>query len=162
MVRNVAPTTKKAPLLTIGEAAGASEDFISVFGKHYDVVNIDSMGLRDRGIMQSLFDRVNALEAAAVAGTVSDAEEVEYDEKLRSIVARVLPTLPAVTLAAISTGQCAEMCGAFFVWRATRSGAIQTSARLISESSSRDSHASTAAANGSSPHRTPSSGRSRR
>ncbi|MDQ2913640.1 MAG: hypothetical protein M3T56_10325 [Chloroflexota bacterium] len=136
---------RRRPLVELRELAPT--DFVSIFGKRYDVLDLDSLSIRQRAIIGAHYERIQAIEQLGAEAT--DDDEREYAERVAQAVPLIVPTLPKAVLNRIPLGKRAELLGAFLGWVHGRSllGQMMTR-RAASASSSRGSRSPTERANG--------------
>jgi len=135
----------RKPLLELRELAPT--EFVRIYGETYDVIDLDSLGIRQRTILAAHFERVAAIEKLGPEAT--DDDDREYGSRLEELLRVIMPSLPSEVLARIPRGKRAEIAGAFFVWAQQRSPLADLLTRLLSVSSSPASPSATAPASGS-------------
>lgn len=139
-----AEIAERKPLVDLRELA--PKDFVRVFGKTYDLVDLDALSLRSRAIIGAHFERV--LEIERKGPEMSDEDEAEHTERSEKLIRLVVPKMPVAVIAKIPPGRRGELLGAFLAWAAKRNLVMDLMERLASLPSSRTSRRRTAAGNG--------------
>lgn len=134
------PPPSDSPFISL-ETIDGSVDVVRIDGQSFDMLSIDSVGLRTRARIQRLLKRIEALEAKE---DPTENDETEYRDRLLDIAAIALPGAPDDTTAKLGTGSLANLATAFFVRAALRSPRLEMLANLTGAMSSRSSSVSTA------------------
>jgi hypothetical protein len=145
MVREKQEPGERKPLVELRELA--PREFMRVFGKTYDVVDLDMLSLRERAILGTHFERV--LEIERKGAGMSDEDEAEHADRSEKLIRLVVPSMPDEVIAKIAPGRRGELLGAFLAFASQRNLVIGLMERLASLPSSPTSRRPTAAANGS-------------
>ena len=145
MVKQVDKRTKGDAVIEISSIT-ASADFIRIDGKTYDLLSMDDVGLATSARIRRLMKRIEALESS---DEPSEADEVEYRDRLIEIARVAYPSLGTEVADAMSIRQLGDITKAFFVHTALKSPSAMMADKLLKESngqpSSADSNGSTAA-----------------
>lgn len=152
----------RPPLLDLDSTLAPAE-YVALDGVRYPVTKLDAYGLRARSVFFALAQRISALEELAVQGQAGDDDEREYEQRVRELAGRIIPTAPAEKLDAVPFGQLVALGSAFFIYMTRVSPLPRALAQMVEQTTARPSpasRASTAAANGSSKPRSLSSRRS--
>ncbi|MEK6225799.1 MAG: hypothetical protein AABM40_05815 [Chloroflexota bacterium] len=137
-------STERKPLVQLRELA--PKDFVEIFGKRYDVVDLDMLSIRERAVLGAHFERV--LDIERKGEDVNDEDQGEHTERSKKLIKLLVPTLPDKVIAKIPPGRRGELLGAFLAWSAKRNLVFGLMERLASLPSSRTSRRRTAAARG--------------
>jgi hypothetical protein len=124
------------------ETIDGSADVVRIDGQSFDMLSIDSIGLRTRARIHRLLKRIEALETKE---DPSENDEAEYRDRLRDVAAIALPGAPDDVIAKLRVGSLADLATAFFVRAALKSPRLEMLANLTGAMSSRNSSGSTAA-----------------
>lgn len=129
-------------VLTIDELAPAT-GIVRIDGETYDLADTRLFGLRRRAELHQLVKRIEVLESMDPE-QISDADEAEYEKRLRTVAAIALPTATAV-LGKLGKEKIGDIVIAFFGWAASTDPRMRMLNKLTSGRPSPGSSGSTAA-----------------
>jgi hypothetical protein len=87
-------------------------DIVTIDDERYDMARLTALPLRTQAELQRIFTRLDALQKLEEP---SEADEREYEQRLRRVAEIALPGAPAATLARLDLEQLRAVANGFFV-----------------------------------------------
>lgn len=117
MVRERTATPKPKPTLELSTIT-APNDVVKIDDEEYDLLNLGSLGLRERQELVRLSERIEAIEKRK-ALTLGD--QADHRRLLLGLAGKVLPDAPREKLEKLPDAQLEDLAVTFFVRGAMRS-----------------------------------------